>query len=314
VSSEIATREAYGHALVSLGERDNDIVVLDADLGKSTKSALFAERFPERFFNVGVAEANLIGIAAGLAIGGKVPFASSFAVFAAGRCFDQLRVSVAYSNLNVKIAGSHGGLATGEDGATHQATEDIALMRSLPNMRVAVPADAAETRAAVERAAEHHGPVYLRLCRLKTPLLFGEGHEFEFGRGAVVVDGADVTIVACGIMLFKALEAAERLKGDGISARVLNMPSVKPLDKGLLLRAARETNAVVSCEDHSVIGGLGGAVAELLAEERPTRMCRIGLRDKFGESGKPEELFKKFSMDSGAIACAARKLLKQKEG
>lgn len=309
MSEAIATREAFGKAIAELGEKNKDIVALDADLSKSTKSCAFAEKFSERFFNVGVAEANMVGIAAGLAIAGKIPFASSFAVFSTGRCYDQLRVSVAYSNLNVKIIGSHAGIATGEDGATHQATEDLALMRALPNFRIAVPADAIETKKAVESAAEVFGPVYLRLCRRKTPALFEESHEFEFGKGNVVADGSDIAIVACGIMLLKALEAAERLKSNGISARVINMASVKPLDESLLLKAAKETNGIVSCEDHSVIGGLGSAIAEVLCERQPTRMQRIGLRDCFGESGNPEELFKKFSMDAEAIANAAEALL-----
>jgi len=313
VTEEIATREAYGKKLAELGASNSDIVVLDSDLSKSTKSAVFAEKFPERFFDVGVAEADMVGTAAGLAIAGKIPFASSFAVFSTGRCFDQLRVSVAYSNLNVKIAGSHAGLATGEDGATHQATEDIALMRALPNMNVAVPADATETELAVEEAAKYKGPVYLRLSRLKTPVLFGSTHSFKFGKGTVVLDGSDVSIVACGVMLFKALDAAEQLKKKGISARVINMPSIKPLDNALLLKAASETAGIVSCEDHSVIGGLGGAVAEAVSETKPAKILRIGLKDVFGESGKPDELYKKFGMDINSIVESAEKIFNQKE-
>ena len=309
MSEEVATRQAYGEALAELGENNEDIVALDADLSKSTKSALFAAKFPERFFDVGVAEANMIGTAAGLAVAGKIPFASSFAVFSTGRCFDQIRVSVAYSNLNVKIAGSHAGIATGEDGATHQATEDLALMRALPNMRVVVPADGIEAKKAVLSAAEHQGPVYLRFCRLKTPVIFDDSHSFEFGKGSVVLDGSDVSIVAAGIMLSKAMQAAELLKKDGVSARVINMPCIKPLDDSLIVKAASETAGIVSCEDHSVIGGLGGAIAELLAEKKPAPMERVGLRDVFGSSGKPDELFKKFSMDAEAIAKASKNLL-----
>ncbi len=309
MTDAIATREAYGNTLAELGEKNRAIVVLDADLSKSTKSATFAAKFPERFFDVGVAEANMVGIAAGFAIAGKIPFASSFAVFATGRVFDQIRVSVAYSNLNVKIVGSHAGLATGEDGATHQATEDIALMRSLPNMSVISPADGVETRLAVESMAANPGPVYLRTSRLKTPAIFDESYNFKIGKGTIIGDGSDVSIIATGIMVSKAVEAAELLKKNGISARLINMASIKPLDEQLVLKAAKETAGIVSCEDHSVIGGLGSAIAETISEKHPAKLHRIGLNDKFGESGKPDELYKKFSMDAAAIAASAKNLL-----
>ncbi len=309
MSEEIATRQAYGEALAELGERNQDVVALDADLSKSTKSAIFAAKFPERFFEMGVAEANMIGTAAGLAISGKIPFASSFAVFCTDRVFDQVRVSVAYNNLNVNICGSHAGLATGEDGATHQATEDIALMRVLPNMSVVCPADSTEAKSAVFASAERSGPVYIRTCRLKTPVLFDSSHEFSFGKGNIVKEGTDVSLAACGIMLSKALEAAELLKKENISARVINLPSIKPLDESIVLKAASETQGIVSCEDHSVIGGLGSAIAEALCEKNPGRLARVGLRNVFGESGNPEELYKKFSMDVNSIYNSAKKLL-----
>lgn len=314
MSEEIATRQAYGEALAKLGEQNSQVVALDADLSKSTKSSIFAAKFPGRFFEMGVAEANMIGTAAGLAISGKIPFASSFAVFCTGRVFDQVRVSIAYNNLNVNICGSHSGLATGEDGATHQATEDMALMRSLPNMAVVCPADSTETKRVVFASAERSGPVYIRTCRLKTPVLFDESHNFSFGKGSIVRDGTDVSLVACGIMVSKAIKAAELLKKEGVSARVINMPSVKPLDEAIVLKAASETQGIVSCEDHSVIGGLGSAIAETLCEKKPARLARIGLRNVFGESGNPEELYKKFSMDANSIYSSAKEVMQNGSG
>ncbi|MDP6671268.1 MAG: transketolase family protein [archaeon] len=314
MSEEIATRQSYGEALADLGERNPDVVALDADLSKSTKSAIFAAKFPERFFEMGVAEANMIGTAAGLAISGKIPFASSFAVFCTGRVFDQVRVSIAYNNLNVNICGSHSGLATGADGATHQATEDMAIMRTLPNMSVVCPADSAETKSVVFASAEHKGPVYIRTTRLKTPVLFDSSHKFSFGKGNIVKDGTDVSLAACGIMVSKALDAAELLKKENISARVINMPSIKPLDESIILKAASETQGIVSCEDHSIIGGLGSAIAETLSENNSGRLSRIGLRNVFGESGDPKDLYKKFSMDVNSIYNSAKKLLQDRSG
>jgi transketolase len=314
VSEEIATRQSYGEALADLGERNPDVVALDADLSKSTKSAIFAAKFPERFFEMGIAEANMIGTAAGLAISGKIPFASSFAVFCTGRVFDQIRVSIAYNNLNVNICGSHAGLATGADGATHQATEDMAIMRTLPNMSVVCPADSVETKSVVSASAEHSGPVYIRTTRLKTPVLFDSSHEFSFGKGNIVREGTDVSLVACGIMVSKALEAAELLKKENISARVINLPSIKPLDETIILKAASETQGIVSCEDHSITGGLGSAIAETLSENNSGRLARIGVRNIFGESGDPKELYKKFSMDVNSIYNSAKKLLQNRSG
>jgi len=303
-----ATRDAYGEALAELGERDPRVVALDADLSCSTKSAKFRDKFPGRFFNAGIAEANMMGMAAGFASSGKVPFASTFAVFATGRCFDQIRVSIAYPALNVKIAASHSGITVGEDGASHQALEDISLMRSLPNMRVVVPCDANEARQATFAVAEAPGPFYLRLGRPKAPLL--DEAEFTIGKAKLLRDGADVTLVACGYLVHEALKAAEALQSNGIGAKVLDMHTVKPLDKDALLKAARDTGHIVTCEEHSRIGGLGSAVAELLAENYPVPMRIIGTSDTFGESGKPGELLDKYGLSGNHIANAAKELLK----
>ncbi len=306
MADEVATREAYGTTLAELGVKNRNIVVLDADLSKSTKSCKFAERFPERFFNVGIAEQNLIGTAAGLAAAGKVVFAGSFAVFSTGRCYDQIRVGVAYQNLNVTVVGSHGGLATGEDGVSHQATEDIALMRALPNMKVAVPADATETTKVVEALAQGKGPCYLRLCRLKTPVFFDNSHKFEFGKAVVVEDGKDAAILACGITLFHALDARAELKKQGIDASVVNVPSVKPIDKEAILREAKKA-AIVSVEDHQIMGGIGSAIAEVIAENGCScSFRRLGLDNRFAESGKPAELFAKYGIDAKSIVKAVK--------
>jgi transketolase len=286
----VATRDAYGTVLCELGAENRDVVALDADLSASTKSCEFARRFPDRFFNCGIAEQNMIGIAAGLAAAGKTPFASTFAVFASGRVFDQLRVAVAYPNLNVKIGASHGGVTVGEDGASHQALEDIALMRVLPNMTVLVPADAVATRALVRAAAAHRGPVYIRLGRPAVPVLYEDEDRCRIGRAALLRDGSDVAIIACGYMVALALEAARELAASGIAAAVLDASSVKPLDEPAVVAAARRCHAVVTAEEHSVIGGLGGAVAELLGERLPVPVIRVGTRDRFGESGSPAEL------------------------
>lgn len=309
----IATRDAYGKALVELGQSNEDIVVLDADLSKSTKTATFAEAFPERFFNLGIAEANMIGTAAGLAAAGKVPFASSFACFASGRTFDVVRVSVCYAGLGVKIGASHSGLTVGEDGASHQSVEDIALMRSLPNMTVVVPADAVETRQAVLAAAAAPGPFYLRFGRPRVPVLFGDDYQMQLGRAALLRQGGDVTIVACGYMVHLALEAAEQLAAEGLQARVLNMATIKPLDEEALAAAAQETGAIVTAEEHSIIGGLGGAVAEYLSGQYPVPVLRVGVKDIFGESGSPAELMQKYGLTAADIAGAARHAISHRQ-
>lgn len=308
----IATREAYGKTLVELGRENPKIVVLDADLSKSTKTSDFAKAFPERFFNIGIAEQNLMGVAAGLAAVGKIPFASTFAVFAAGRAFEIIRNSICYPKLNVKIAATHAGLTVGEDGASHQAVEDLALMRALPNMQVFVPADAAQTRAIVKKAVEIEGPVYIRLGRSGVPEVFTEDCQFTPGRGTVLKEGSDVTIVALGIMTAKALEAARLLEAEGIAARVLDMASLKPIDRELLVESAKLTGAVVTAEEHSVIGGLGSTVAEVLSEEYPVPVIKVGVNDVFGESGTPQELLAKYGLTSEAIVSTAKKAISLK--
>ena len=308
----IATREAYGKALAELGKENPNIVVLDADLTKSTKTADFGKLFPGRLFNMGVAEQNMMGTAAGLAAAGKIPFASSFAIFATGRAFEQIRNSIAYTKLNVKIAATHAGVTVGEDGGSHQSVEDIALMRSLPNMTIFVPADAAETAGAVRAAADMKGPVYIRLGRSGVPGLHGDDFAFEPGKILVMRDGSDVTIVAAGIMVAMALEAAEMLAAGGISAGVLNIHTIKPLDVESLVKAARETGAVVTAEEHSVIGGLGGAVAEVLGENYPVPVKRLGIPDVFGESGDPGALLEKYKLTPAGIVEAVKAVLKMK--
>ncbi|MBE3587259.1 MAG: transketolase family protein [Thermoanaerobacteraceae bacterium] len=305
---KIATRDAYGKALVELGRENPDVVVLDADLAKSTKTVDFAKEFPGRFFDIGVAEQNMIGTAAGLAAAGKIPFCSSFAIFATGRAFEIVRNSVAYPRLNVKIAASHAGITVGEDGGSHQSVEDIALMRSLPNMTVLVPADAVETRAAVRAAAGIPGPVYIRLGRPGVPVLHGDDFVFQPGRAVVMREGGDATIIATGIMVSVALEAAAMLEGEGIAVRVLDMHTIKPLDEEAVIKAARETGAIVTAEEHSIIGGLGGAVAETVCAHCPVPVYRVGLPDVFGESGKPGELMEKYGLTAGHLAAAVREV------
>lgn len=310
MTTMMATRDAYGEALKELGGINKDIVVLDADLSGSTKTAVFAKEFPERFINVGIAEQNLIATAAGLATTGKVPFASSFAMFAAGRAFEIIRNSVAYPKLNVKIAATHAGLTVGEDGASHQALEDISIMRTIPNMVVLNPADGVETKAAIKKAAEYKGPVYIRLGRSKVPVIFDEGsYEFEIGKGIKLRDGSDVTIIATGIMVSLALEAAETLKKEGLEARVINIHTIKPIDKDIIIEAARETKVIVTAEEHNIIGGLGSAVAEVLAESYPAVMERVGVKDTFGESGNGDELLVKYGLTAEKIAEAARRAI-----
>ncbi len=305
----IATRDAYGEALKELGGINEDIVVFDADLSGSTKTSLFKKEYPHRFFNVGIAEQNLIATAAGLATAGKVPFASTFAVFASGRAFEIIRNSVAYPKLNVKIAATHAGLTVGEDGAIHQALEDLSLMRSLPNVVVLCPADAVETKKCIYKAAEHNGPVYIRLGRSKVPVIFDEDYEFEIGKGVELKDGNDITIIATGVMVSKALEAAEELAKEGISARVINMPTIKPIDKDIIIKAAKETKGIVTVEEHSIIGGLGSAVAEVVSENHPIFIERIGTMDTFGESGDGDELLHKYGLNVENIVNKAKELL-----
>ena len=313
MTTKIATRDAYGEALVELGHTNKNVVVLDADLSKSTKTSDFSKAFPERFFNMGIAEQNLLGTAAGLAASGKIPFASSFAVFAVGRAYDQIRNTIAYPHLNVKIAASHAGLTVGEDGGSHQMLEDIALMRALPGMTVLVPADAVETKQAIFAAAEHEGPVYIRLGRPKVPVLFDENYRFQIGKGVLMQDGTDVTLVATGLMVSKALEAAELLQSENISAAVVNISTIKPLDTGLLANMAEKTGAVVTCEEHNIIGGLGSAVAEALAERHPVPILRVGTEDVFGQSGQPDELLAKYGLTAEKIAEKAKAAIEKKQ-
>ncbi|MDP2750268.1 MAG: transketolase family protein [Nanoarchaeota archaeon] len=305
-----ATRDGYGDALVEIG-KDERVVVLDADLSESTRSKKFKEKYPERFINVGVAEQNLMGISAGLAATGKIPFASTFAMFAM-RGYEQIRNSICYSELNVKICGSHGGLATGEDGATHQCLEDFSLMRTIPNMVVLSPADVVEAKKCVHAAYEHKGPVYIRTTRAKTPILFDENYKFQIGKGVIIREGKDITLIATGPMVSECIKAAEILAADKkkVSARVVNISTIKPIDEKLILKCAKETKAIISCEDHFIVGGLGSAVAEVLAENKcPTTFERIAVKS-FGESGKPEELYEKYGLSAKHIVKAAKKLIK----
>ncbi|MDO5707044.1 MAG: transketolase family protein [Andreesenia angusta] len=308
--ADIATRDAYGEALKILGAENENIVVLDADLSSSTKTGVFAELYPERFINVGIAEQNLMGTAAGIATTGKIPFASSFAIFATGRAFEIIRNSIAYPKLNVKIAATHAGLTVGEDGASHQALEDISLMRTLPNMTVICPADGVEAKAAILKAAEIKGPVYIRLGRSKVPTIFKEeDFEFEIGKAKQIVDGDDISIVATGVMVSKAIEASKKLKEEGINARVINISTIKPIDEEILIKAAEETKGIVTAEEHNIIGGLGSAVAETLSEKKPTMIKRVGTEDTFGESGNGEQLLEKYGLTSESIVKKAKEIL-----
>ena len=295
-----ATREAYGQALIELIKNEK-VVVLDADLAHATKTIEFKKACPERFFDMGISEQDMVATAAGFAASGKIPFASSFAIFAAGRAFEQIRNSVCYPKLNVKIAATHAGVTVGEDGGTHQAVEDIALMRSIPNMVVLNPADDVEAKAAIHAAAEYYGPVYIRLGRAATPTIHDEKYEFEIGKGEVLKEGKDVAIIATGIMVAKALEAAEKLKAEGISATVVNIATIKPLDKELIVKIAKETGKVVTVEEHSIIGGLGSAICEVLSQELPTRTKLIGLNDVFGQSGTPNALLEHYGLTADNI-------------
>ena len=299
---KIATRESYGNALAELGTEHKDIVVLDADLAEATKTGVFKKAHPERFIDCGIAESNMMGVAAGLAAAGMVPFASSFAMFAAGRAFEQVRNSIGYPHLNVKIGATHAGISVGEDGATHQCNEDIALMRTIPGMVVINPSDDIEAKAAVKAAYEHQGPVYLRFGRLAVPVINDRpDYKFELGKGVVLREGKDLTIIATGLPVNNCLEAAEKLAADGIDAKVINIHTIKPLDEELVAAAAKETGKVVTVEEHSVIGGLGSAVCDVLAEKAPTKVMKIGINDTFGESGPAVELIKKYGLDSESI-------------
>ena len=308
-----ATRDAYGEALAEIGAKYDNLIVLDADLSCATKTGTFKKQYPERFFNCGIAEQNLIGVATGLTIAGKLVFCSSFAMFAAGRAFEQVRNAVGYPHNNVKIAATHAGPSVGEDGATHQCNEDIALMRTIPGMTILSPADGNEAKACVRAAAAFDGPVYLRFGRMATPILFDDDYEIEIGKGVTLKDGADVTIVANGLMVGMALEAAETLKAEGIDARVINIHTIKPLDEELIIKAAKETGAIVTAEEHSIIGGLGGAVTEALAETCPVPVLRVGVEDKFGTSAPAAEVLKAYGLTAENIVEKAKKAIALKK-
>ena len=310
--SSRATRDAYGKALVKLGQINEQVVVLDADLSKSTKTNDFYKAYPDRFFNMGIAEQNLIGAACGLATAGKIPFASSFAMFATGRAFEIIRNSVAYPKLNVKVCATHAGITVGEDGASHESIEDIAIMRSVPNMTVLVPADGVEAEQMILEAARVYGPMYVRLGRSAVPTIFDENYKFEIGKGVVVREGNDATIIACGIMVYEAIKASEELALEGINARVINMSTIKPIDKELIITAAKETKAIVTAEEHSIIGGLGSAVCEVVSEECPVVVKKVGVKDSFGESGTPAELLKKYGLTANDIVEAVKEAINKK--
>ena len=306
---KMATRDGYGKALVELGKEHEDIVVLDADLAGSTKTGMFAKAYPDRHFNCGIAEADMMCVAAGLASTGLVPFASSFAMFASGRAYEQIRNSIGYPHLNVKIGASHGGMSVGEDGASHQCCEDFALMRSVPGMVVICPADGVEAEAATKAAYEYQGPVYLRMGRLAVPVFHEEGFTFQIGKGEVMRDGNDIAIIANGLMVYEAIQAGEKLAEMGINARIINMSTVKPLDEEIVLKAAKECGKIITCEEHSVIGGLGEAVCSYLSETYPTPVKRIGVDDKFGFSGPAYEVLKEFGLCADHIVDVTKEFL-----
>ncbi len=308
---KIATRESYGNALAELGKEHEDIVVLDADLAAATKTGVFKKAFPERHIDCGIAESNMMGVAAGIATTGKVPFASSFAMFAAGRAFEQVRNSIGYPKLNVKIGATHAGISVGEDGATHQCNEDIALMRTIPGMVVINPSDDVEAKAAVKAAYEHVGPVYLRFGRLAVPVINdNEDYKFELGKAITLREGTDVAIIASGLTVSESLAAAEKLAADGIRAEVINMHTIKPLDEDAIVKAAKKTGKIVTVEEHSVIGGLGSAVCDVVAEKAPAKVMKIGINDVFGESGPAVQLIQKYGLDSGSIYEKIKEFLK----
>ena len=297
----IATRESFGKALEELGEENKKVVVLDADLYNSTKTEYFKKRFPERFFNLGIAEADMIGTAAGFATCGKIPYASSFAAFATGRVYDQIRASIAYPKLNVKICATHAGITVGEDGATHQMVEDINLMRGMPNMLVMSTSDDIQTKWAVKEIANYEGPVYLRITRYKTPVIYDNKTKFEIGKGIQIGDGTDACIIATGVTVAESLKAKEELKQKGINVRVVDIHTIKPIDKELIIKCAKETDRIITVEDHNIIGGLGSAVCEVLAENYPKKVTRMGIEDTFGKSGRAEDLMKYYGIDKDAI-------------
>ena len=306
---KMATREGYGKGLVALGAEHDDIVVLDADLAGSTKTGMFAKAYPDRHFNCGIAEADMMSVAAGLAASGFTPFASSFAMFASGRAFEQIRNSIGYPALNVKVGASHGGMSVGEDGASHQCCEDFALMRSIPGMVVICPADGVEAEAATKAAYEYQGPVYLRFGRLAVPVFHEEGFTFQIGKGEVMRDGSDIAIIANGLMVYEAIKAGEELAQQGINARIINMSTVKPLDEELVLKAAEECGKIITCEEHSVIGGLGEAVCSFLSENHPTPVRRIGVNDQFGCSGPAYEVLEKYGLCASNIVKVTKEFL-----
>ena len=312
MTQKVATRDAYGDALVNLGKKRDDVVVLDADLSGSTKTSKFAKAFPDRFFNIGIAEQDMMGTAAGLAIGGKLPFVSTFAVFATGRAWEQVRQSICYPNLNVKIVASHSGVTVGEDGGSHQSVEDIAVMRVIPHMTVVVPADGPETLQAIEAVAEYKGPCYVRVGRNKVPTLFGADYKFKIGKAHVFNEGKDAAIIATGIMVAEALRARDLLKAEGLDVGVIDMSTIKPLDADAVLAAAKRCGAIVTAEEHSIIGGLGGAVAEVLTESEPVPMARVGIKDAFGTSGDQESLLKHYGLSAGDLATAVKEVIKKK--
>src|SRR3990170_6814301 len=311
---QVPTRNGYGEGLVALGEKNPNVIVLTGDLSESTRANMFEEKFPERFIECGVAEQNMMGIAAGLALSGKIPFVSSYAVFVPGRCWDQLRVSVCYSKANVKVAGAHAGISVGPDGATHQALEDIAIVRCLPNIIVEVPCDALEAKKTTIAIGEYKGPAYFRFAREKTPVITTQDTSFKIGKAEIFREGENVTVVACGPLVYQSLLAAKELEKEGIKAEVINNHTIKPIDKLTLAASAKKTGAVVTVEEHQINGGLGGAVAEVLAENYPVPMERVGMPDTFGESGSPEELLEKYGMSVKKIKEVVKSVMKRKKG
>lgn len=306
-----ATRQSYGEALLELGKSNKNVVVLDADLAGATKSGIFQKEFPNRFFDMGIAEQNMMATAAGMATCGKIPFASTFAVFATGRAYDQIRNSICYPNLNVKICGSHAGVTVGEDGATHQMLEDINIMKCLPNMKVICPSDDVQTKWAVKEVAEINGPCYIRTCRLASNIIYEENQEFELGKAVQFGDGTDATVFATGICVSEALKAMDILKEKNINIRVIDMFSLKPIDMDIIIKSAKETKNLISVEDHSVIGGLGSIIADVLSEEYPSKLVKMGVKDRFGESGKATVLMEKFEIDSTAIVKKVEELMEK---
>lgn len=301
INRKIATRASYGEALAELGSENENVVVLDADLSGATKTSVFAKKFPDRFFDVGIAEQDLMGTATGMATFGKIPYVSTFAVFAAGRAYDQVRNTIAHTNSNVKICATHAGITVGEDGATHQMLEDIGMMKAIPNMTVICPSDDTQTKWIIKEISKIDGPVYVRLSRLATPVIYEEDNQFEIGKGVQIGNGTDATIIAAGVTVAEALKAQEILKGKGIDVRVVDMHTIKPIDKELIIKCAKETKRIITIEDHSTIGGLGSSVCDVLSENYPTKVEKMGINDKFGESGKAEELMRFYGIDAQAI-------------